>query len=75
MAISFYRYLMRYRDGRSDDPFAIFAKNAYEDHSFPKSSIDYDEISNYLELNADYLHNMSVFDQLWDLYVHDVALL
>jgi len=75
MTISFYRYLMRFRDGSNDDPFALFAKSAYHDHSFPKSSVDYEEISSYLELNGDYIQNMSVFDQLWDLYTHDVELL
>ncbi len=45
-----------------------FARNAYDDHSFPKSSTDYDELSSYLELNGHYLSSMTVFDEAWELY-------
>lgn len=37
--------------------------------STPKQSTDYNELSSYLELNADYLESMSVFDQAWEQYV------
>ena len=45
-----------------------FARSAYDDHSFPKSSTDYDELSSYLELNGHYLSSMTVFDEAWELY-------
>ncbi|AIE60420.1 YozE family protein [Bacillus methanolicus] len=69
MAKSFYHFLMKYRHPEPKDDISIFANNAYEDHSFPKGSTDYDEISSYLELNGHYLDSMSTFDEAWELYV------
>ncbi|EIJ78540.1 hypothetical protein PB1_13319 [Bacillus methanolicus PB1] len=69
MAKSFYHFLMKYRHPEPKDDISIFANNAYEDHSFPKGSADYDEISSYLELNGHYLNSMSTFDEAWELYV------
>jgi uncharacterized protein YozE (UPF0346 family) len=71
MARSFYRYLLKFRDGKGEDPFVRFANGAYYDHSFPKSSADYDEISQYLELNGDYLDSMIVFDELWEQFIQE----
>jgi uncharacterized protein YozE (UPF0346 family) len=71
MRKSFYHYLLKFRDGQNDDPFVSFANHAYRDHSFPKSSTNYDEISRYLELNGDYLESMSIFDQMWELYMQE----
>jgi uncharacterized protein YozE (UPF0346 family) len=68
---SFYHYLMKYRDPKIKDELTLFANAAYYDHSFPKSSSDYHEISTYLELNGPYLPSMSVFDQAWDLYISE----
>ncbi|MBM7703176.1 YozE family protein [Metabacillus iocasae] len=65
---SFYHYMMKYRSNHKDDPIGEFARNAYDDHGFPKSSTDYHEISSYLEMNGHYLESMSVFDQAWELY-------
>ncbi|MEH7899402.1 YozE family protein, partial [Bacillus pumilus] len=41
---------------------------AYEDHSFPKASTDYHELSAYLELNGDYLSSMTTFDEAYEQY-------
>ncbi len=71
MAKSFYRYLLRFRHGRQEDPVVRFANGAYEDHSFPKGSTDYEELSGYLELNGDYLESMVVFDELWEQFLHE----
>lgn len=60
---SFYHYLLKYRHPKPKDSISEFANQAYEDHSFPKTSTDYHEISSYLELNADYLHTMATFDE------------
>ncbi|AYF92566.1 YozE family protein [Apilactobacillus bombintestini] len=62
---SFYRYLMTERNTKSTDPIAQFANNAFYDQSFPKQSVDYDEISKYLEENASYLPSMTIFDDAW----------
>lgn len=53
------------------DAISRFANDAYVDHSFPKTSIDYSELSSYLELNGPYLESMAVFDDAWDLYIND----
>ena len=64
----FYAFLMKYRQPKEVDPITKFANHAFLDHSFPKQSISYDEISRYLEMNGDYLERMSVFDDAWELY-------
>ncbi|MEO5299921.1 YozE family protein [Enterococcus cecorum] len=46
----------------------LFATSASEDIQFPKHSQDYHEVSSYLEMNADYLSNMSLFDAFWAQY-------
>lgn len=69
---SFYHYLLKYRHPKPKDSISEFANQAYEDHSFPKTSTDYHEISSYLELNADYLHTMATFDEAWDQYESEV---
>ncbi|MBM7692526.1 uncharacterized protein YozE (UPF0346 family) [Peribacillus deserti] len=68
---SFYHFLMRYRQPKDLDEITKFANSAYKDHSFPKQSSDYHEISNYLELNVHYLESMAVFDRAWDLYLEE----
>lgn len=68
MSRSFYHYLLKFRDIKPKDPLSEFANHAYEDHSFPKSSTDYHELSLYLEMNGHYLPSMSIFDQAWEQY-------
>jgi uncharacterized protein YozE (UPF0346 family) len=60
---------MKYRHPAPKDSISVFANNAYHDHSFPKTSEDYDEISSYLELNGEYLESMSIFDEAWEQYL------
>jgi len=69
MSKSFYHFLMKFRHPAPKDEISEFANHAYEDHSFPKNSADYDEISSYLELNAPYLSGMQVFDHAWETYL------
>lgn len=69
MAKYFYHFLMKYRHPEPKDAISHFANDAYEDHSFPKTSHNYEEISSYLELNGHYLASMSVFDEAWELYL------
>ena len=66
---SFYHFLMKYRHPFPKDSISSFANDAYEDHSFPKQSSDYHEISSYLELNGEYLATMSTFDEAWQQYL------
>ncbi len=60
---------MKYRHPKPKDEISQFANDAYEDHSFPKMSMNYEELSSYLELNGEYLPSMSVFDHAWELYL------
>lgn len=66
---SFYRFLMTQRNPDSNDDIAQFANNAQNDSAFPHQSQDYEEISNYLELNAGYLPSMSIFDDAYQMYL------
>lgn len=66
---SFYRYLMTQRNPNSADEIEQFANNAFLDSTFPKQSEDFDEISKYLEENADYLPSMTIFDAAWQRYL------
>lgn len=66
---SFYHFLMKYRHPKPKDDISRFANHAYEDHSFPKNSEDYDEVSSYLEFNGQYLETMSIFDEAWEIYL------
>ncbi|MFX3623208.1 MAG: YozE family protein [Ectobacillus sp.] len=70
MKKSFYHYMMKYRDGFRKDELTTFAIKMYEDHSFPKQSADYDEISTYLELSG-VLNSMVIFDTAWDKYIQE----
>lgn len=66
---SFYHYLMTRRNPNSADEVEQFANNAFLDSAFPKQSEDFDEISKYLEENADYLPSMTIFDTAWQQYL------
>lgn len=70
MEMSFYSYLMTERDPYKKDEVTHFANAAADDRTFPKQSEDYDEISRYLELNADYLPSMTIFDEAWENYIY-----
>ncbi|RMC39925.1 YozE family protein [Lactobacillus sp. ESL0236] len=65
---SFYRYLMTQCSADAKDDVAQFANNALNDQTFPKQEQSYEELSNYLELNAGYLPNMSIFDEAYQMY-------
>lgn len=60
---------MKYRHPEPKDSISVFANNAYHDHSFPKTSEDYNEVSSYLELNGQYLDSMTIFDEAWEQYL------
>ncbi|EOT44222.1 YozE family protein [Enterococcus columbae] len=68
---SFYQYLMAKKGPSHTDRLQLFATAVSADSQFPKHSKDYDEISSYLELNTDYLSNLSYFDDFWEAYLND----
>ena len=43
-----FTFLMKYRQPKEVDEITKFANHAFLDHSFPKQSTDYDEISQVL---------------------------
>ncbi len=60
---------MTFRNSIKKTEMSIFAENVFRDHGFPKNSSDYHEISLYLEMNGEYILNMSLFDDAWNLYL------
>lgn len=60
---------MTLRQPNSPDEVEQFANNAFYDSTFPKQSQNFDEISKYLEENADYLPSMTIFDDAWQKYL------
>ncbi|ETA74309.1 YozE family protein [Ligilactobacillus equi] len=65
---SFYQYLMTLRNPHAHDEISQFANNAFFDQAFPKQARTYEEVSEYLELNAGYLPSMTIFDEVWQQY-------
>lgn len=68
MVESFYLFLLSYRGGNLSDQKSLFAERAFLDHSFPKASTSFEELSSYIETLADDHMTTQVFDELWDLY-------
>ncbi|MDI7741845.1 YozE family protein [Lysinibacillus fusiformis] len=68
MIESFYLFILSYRGGDLTDRKALFAESAFLDHSFPKGSTSFEELSSYIETLADEYMTTQVFDELWDLY-------
>ncbi|MFD1486241.1 YozE family protein [Lacticaseibacillus baoqingensis] len=68
MRQTFYQYLMTLRDPNDHSEIADFAQNAFLDQSFPKQESGFDALSEYLELNGNYLPSMSVFDDAYREY-------
>lgn len=73
MEKSFYEFVLTFRGGQTNDAKTRFAETAFLDHSFPKSSTSFDEISSYIETIADEDMTTQTFDELWDLYAAKYA--
>ncbi|OUL09526.1 YozE family protein [Trichococcus shcherbakoviae] len=69
MKQSFYLFILTYRDPYKKDDKTAFANRVSEDIGFPKQMTDYHELADYLELSGEYTEFMSVFDELFDVYV------
>lgn len=69
MTRSFYHYILTLRDPNKKDEITLLANHIGEDINFPKHSIVYGEISDYLEIDTSYLANMDIFDHAWSLYL------
>lgn len=70
---SFYQYMMRYRGIKQITKESKLADWMFRDHSFPKHSNSYHEISSYLEWNIPFTNALQVFDELWEQYQEDVG--
>lgn len=57
-----------FRGGDWSDRKTRFAKAAFLDHSFPKQSRQFDELSGYIETLSDEYMTITTFDELWVLY-------
>lgn len=71
MTEPFYRFILSQRNPNTKDEISEFAYNVEKDGMFPKTSKDYNEISDYLEMNGHYLPSMTVFDDAWELYKNE----
>lgn len=65
---SFYLYVLTFRGGDWSDQKSRFAESAFHDHSFPITSTSFEELSSYIETQADENLSTAAFDELWDLY-------
>ena len=63
---SFYHFVLTYR-GAQDDK-GRFAECMFNDLMFPKTATDFDELSAYIEMQADPHLSTYVFDELWAIY-------
>lgn len=68
MKRSFYQFALKYRGKLKADDFSEFAEAMFLDHSFPKSSEDFEELSTYIEERAHPILKASTFDAIWDEY-------
>ncbi|MFE3574368.1 YozE family protein [Lysinibacillus sp. NPDC059133] len=68
MKKSFYLYVLTFRGGDWSDARVRFAEEVFNEHNFPKQSMDFDELSSYIESYATDNLKIEVFDELWSLY-------
>ena len=65
---SFYHFALSYRGKMNADDFSRFAEAMFLDHSFPRASKDFEQLSRYLEERAHPIMKVTVFDEIWDEY-------
>lgn len=68
MKKSFYQFVLTFRGGDLANPKTRFAESVFFDHSFPKQSTSFHELSSYIETLSDEDVSTSTFDELWQLY-------
>lgn len=68
MERSFYQFALKYRGKLVQDEYSLFAEAMFLDHSFPKTSMDFQEISQYVEEKAHPVLQASTFDRMWEEY-------
>ncbi|MEG0259921.1 MAG: YozE family protein [Lysinibacillus sp.] len=65
---SFYLYVLTFRNGDWSDSKVRFAEEMFQEHSFPKQSMEFEEISGFIEMYATENLTIQAFDELWALY-------
>lgn len=68
MRHTFYHFALTYRGGKRDDSFSNFAEAMFLDHTFPKQSESFEELSRYIEEAADEDMSAITFDDFWVIY-------
>lgn len=68
MERAFYQFALKYRGKLEQDEFSRFADMMFLDHSFPKTSSDFQELSLYIEEKAHPILTASTFDRMWQEY-------
>ncbi|MBQ0138870.1 MAG: YozE family protein [Kurthia sp.] len=71
MRHSFYHFALTYRGGAKGDNFSMFAEAMFLDHTFPKQSESFDELSRYIEEAAHDEMSAIIFDDFWVLYAEN----
>ncbi|MDR2977297.1 MAG: YozE family protein [Streptococcaceae bacterium] len=66
--MTFYQYLMKFRNPTETDDAARLANLVFKDSTFPRQSSDFDEISSYLETHAPFRFPLQLFDNIWQDY-------
>ncbi len=69
---TFYHHVLTHR-GASNDK-GTFAEAMFEDVGFPKTSHDFHELSDYIEMQAHEEMTTHVFDELWAEYAQKYGL-
>ncbi|HLS61687.1 MAG TPA: YozE family protein [Virgibacillus sp.] len=67
--LTFYQFIMTYRDSKTVTNESQLANWIFADHDFPKQGIDYNQVSDYLEWNSPFAEALVVFDELWEVYL------
>ena len=63
---TFYEFVLTYRGAANEK--GDFAEAVFEDSLFPRSSKDFHELSQYVEMQVDDHMKTSIFDDIWDEY-------
>lgn len=65
---SFYNFVLTYRDPIKKDSHTRFANQVGKDVGFPRTTSDYYDLADYLELSGEYSEHISDFDELYRIY-------
>lgn len=66
--MSFYKFMIE-NHVKSNSPAGDLARDMKEDRDFPKLSINYDRILNYLESNSACMDCIDAFNECWNEYM------